>query len=204
MINRPNLFAAIVLVALFLGGCTTTTSINDLAEVNKATDVVIVGRIEIVPKIEKEEVSVKMALGGDDLYRQFVMRIKNNIGETTDYMTDRENMAVVKTEEDFYVPSKRSEPFKAFGGWFYTKLHGGAGVSGSTVFFHVRDGIKAEFPKNAGAVYLGTLRFKRDEFFNLKGIDFVQDDFEAAQKRFQKKFKTDMRLVKAKVTQVKK
>lgn len=204
MINRLKLFALIFPAILFLSGCMTArVSIEDLAEIDRATDVVVVGRIEIVPKITEEEVSLKMTIGADELYRYFMMRIQDDIGEMTDYTTDMEHMAAVKTEEVFYIPANRSEPFKFFGGWFYTKVHGGSGSSRSTVFFHIKDGIKVEIPKNAGAVYLGTIKFKRDEFFNLKDIDFEQDDFEAEQKRFKKKFKTKMTLVKAKVTQVK-
>lgn len=205
MINRQSLLSVIILAAMFLGGCTLPrTSIEDLSAINKETDVVMVGRIEMDPKITKEEVSVKRVIGAGDLYRKFMIRIQNDIGEMTDYVRDTENMAAVLTEEDYYVPTKRNEPFKIFGGWFYTTLNGGAGVSSSVVFFHIRDGIKIEIPKNAGAVYIGTIRFKRDEFFNLKDIEILQNDFEAAQKRFHKKFKTSMPLVKAKITQVKK
>ena len=205
MINQRNKFAAIILVALFLGGCTTAkVSIEDLASIDKKTDVVMVGRIEIIPKMEKEEVSLKMMFGGDELHQYFGMRIQNDIGDTTDYTTDTDNMAMVKTETDFYLQSSRNEPFKFYGGWFYTKIHGGGAPARSTVFFHITDGVQVEIPKNAGAVYLGVVKFKRDEFFNLKDVDIVQDDFEAAQKRFRKKFKTNMPLVKAKVTRVKK
>lgn len=204
MINQSKLFLAAVAVAIFLSGCMTPkSSIEDLASVNKATEVIVVGRIEIVPKIQKEEVSVKMAIGGDDLYRQFVLRVNTDIGETTNYMTDTDNMAVVKTEEDFYISSNRNEPFNLFGGWFYTKLHGGGSVSSSVVLFQILDGIKAEIPSGAGAIYVGTIKFKRDEFFNLKAISFEQDDYEAAQRRFHKKFNTNMPLVRVKVTKAK-
>lgn len=200
--NQRGLFVAIISATILLSGCLTPrSSIEDLSSINKDTEVVLIGRIEIVPKIQKEEVSVKMAIGGDELYRTFILRINEDIGEMTDYMTDKDNMVVVKTEEDFYITSNRNEPFKFFGGWFYTKLHGGGGVSRSVALYHLINGMKADFPKNAGAVYLGTVRFKRDEFFNLKAIDFAQDDFDAAQKRFQKKFKTNMPLVKAKISQ---
>lgn len=204
MINQRILLVAILSAALFVTGCVTPkSSIEDLSAIDKATEVVIVGRIEIVPKIQKEDVSIKMAFGADELYRNFMMRINTDIGEMTNYMTDTDNMAVVKTEEDFYISSNRDEPFNLFGGWFYTKLHGGGRVS-SVALYQIRKGIKAEIPRGAGAVYLGTIKFKRDEFFNLKAIDFVQDDFEAAQKRFQKKFKTKMTLTKAKITEAKK
>jgi len=204
MINQRDVLVAIISATLLLSGCLTPrSSIEDLSAMNKETEVVIVGRIEIVPKIQKEDVSVKMALGTDELYRTFILRINEDIGEMTDYINDRDNMVVVKTEEDFYVTSSRNEPFSLYGGWFYTKVHGGSGASRSTTLYHIINGMKAEFPKNAGAVYLGTIRFKRDEFFNLKAIDFAQDDYAAAQKRFQKKFKTNMPLVKAKISQAK-
>ena len=201
--NCLKIFAAII-PALLLGGCMIPkSSIEDLSGINKATDVIIVGRIEMVPKIAKEEVAVKMTIGGDELYRQFMLRVKNDVGETTNYTTDVDNMVVVKTEEDYYISSDRSEPFRIFGGWFYTELHGGAGIATSTVLYRIKGGVQVEIPKGADAVYVGDIKFKRDEFFNLKDISFSQDDFEAAQKRFQKKFKTKMHLVKAKITAVK-
>ena len=204
MIIQRSLLAAMLSATVLLSGCLTPkTSIEDLSAVNKATEVVIIGRIEIVPKIQKEDVSVKMAIGADELYRNFMLRINSEVGEMTNYMTDTDNMVVVKTEEDFYITSNRGEPFSVFGGWFYTKLHGGGSVSSSVALYNIINGMKAEFPKNAGAVYLGTIKFKRDEFFNLKAIDFAQDDYEGAQKRFQKKFKTSMPLAKARVTQAK-
>lgn len=204
MINQRILSVVMLSATFLLGGCLTPrTSIEDLSSVNKEKEVVIVGRIEIVPKIQKEDVSVKMAIGADDLYRTFILRINEDIGEMTNYTTDRDNMVVVKTEEDFYVTSGRNEPFSLYGGWFYTQLHGGGRITQSTMLYHLVNGMKAEFPKNAGAVYLGTVRFKRDEFFNLKAIDISQDDYEAAQKRFQKKFNTGMHLFKAKISQAK-
>lgn len=202
MLTRTKILLAIISAPLLLGGCLTPrSSIEDLAAVNKETEAVIVGRIEIVPRIEKEEVSIKRTIGADDLYQKFMLRVNEDIGETTKYMTDTDNMAVVKTEEDFYITSNRNAPFTLYGGWFYTQFHGGNNGSASVALYHIIKGMKVDIPKGAGAVYLGTIRFKRDEFFNLKTIDIVQDDYDAAKKRFQKKFKTNMQLAKVKITQ---
>ncbi|HEY6094246.1 MAG TPA: hypothetical protein VIU93_04760 [Gallionellaceae bacterium] len=191
-----------IFLALMLGGCVMPrTSIDSLSAVDKSKEVVIVGRIEIDPKIQKEDVSLKNTIGAGDLYRQFVLRVNEDVGETTNYMADRENMTVVQTEEDFYITQKRPEPFKLYGGWFYTAFNGGNGGSISTVLFHIVKGMKIEIPKGADAIYLGTIRFTRDEFYNLKAINLIQTDYEAAQKRFQKKFNTKMVLTKVRVTQ---
>lgn len=205
MLNRQIRFATLISAMILLAGCTTAkVSLEDISKVDKTTEVIIVGRIEMMPKITKEELSLKMVFGGDELYKNFMIRTGTDIGEMTDYTTDADNMAVVKTEEDFYISHNRDEPFKLFGGWFYTQLHGGSNRTRSTVFFHIKDGMQIEIPKNANVVYLGNIKFKRDEFFNLKDIDLSQDGFDAAQKRFQKKFNTKMTMVKAKVTPVKK
>ncbi len=201
LISRSTLLVVLAASMLF-SGCAYRKTLDDISTVNSANDVIVVGRIEIEPKIEKQDVSVKMAIGGGDLYRTFVLRIRNDISETTDYLNDRENMAVVYTDEDFYVPFDRSEPVRIFGGWFYTQLSGGAGVSRSTVLYHMVGGLKAEYSKNAKAIYIGTIKFKRDEFFNLKAISFSQDDFTSAQARFKSKFGTKMHLEKAKIGRV--
>ncbi len=201
LISRGALLIVVTTSFLF-SGCAYRTTLTDISSVNSANEVIVVGRIEIEPRIEKKDVSVKMTLGGDDLYRTFVLRIRNDVGETTNYMNDQENAAVVYTDEDFYIPYDRSETVKIFGGWFYTQLSGGAGVSMSTVLFRIIGGLKAEYPKNAKAVYIGTIKFKRDEFYNLKAINFSQDDFSAAQKRFKSKFGTKMHLEKATIGKV--
>lgn len=189
-------------VALMLGGCVMPrTSIESLSSVDKTKEVLIIGRIEIDPKIQKEDVTLKHVIGADDLYRKFILRINEDVSETTSYMNDRDNMAVVNTEEDFYITQNRTEPFKLYGGWFYTNFGGGRDSSISTVLFHILKGMKIEIPKGADAVYLGTIRFKHDEFYNLKAVDLLQNDYDAAQKRFQKKFNTRTALAKVRVTQ---
>ena len=76
-------------------------------------------------------------------------------------------------------------------------------MQSSTVFFQLKGGIEARYPKGAKAVYVGTIKFKRDEFYNLKNISVSQDGLEAAQKRFQTKFKSKYTLVKAELVRVK-
>ena len=187
-------------MAMFLSGCAYKRTLDDISAVNPSNEVIFVGRIEIDPKIEKEDVTLKRVIGGGDLYRTFVMHTGEDISETGNYTSDMAHSAMVYTDEDFYLSFDRNEVFKMFGGYFYTEMTGG---STSTVFFHIRDGMEARYSKNANAVYIGTIRFKRDEFFNLKDVNFSQDGFEAAQKRFQKKFKTKTQLVKAKISKAK-
>jgi hypothetical protein len=61
---------------------------------------------------------------------------------------------------------------------------------------------KAGLGSSDKAVYIGTIQYYRDEFFNLKKV-VIKDDYQRANSEFKKRFKTGMTLDKALLAPVK-
>jgi len=168
-----------------------------LPEVNSPADItggstVVVGRIELVPSLEKvEQYQLDKGFGGKkfknkvilltdpenrELYepsaRDYTGRIEATLGET---------FFVLAGNEPFYVI--RSEIFMGFAR---------AGAQKAVL----PSGYRVEIRPGDRAVYIGTIRYYRDDFFDIRKVEVI-DDYEKASAEFRKKFGKRLALKKA-------
>jgi len=160
-------------------------------------ETVVVGRVELVPPLRKDEqkfkgivigdLKNKMILITDDQYRQLT--------EEPD-MSDFAGRIEAKLGQTFFVRS-HSKPFFILGGMLYLDL---GGEEMNRAYFP--GGLKVSLKPGEKAVYVGTIRYHRNEFFEITKASIV-DDYDRANAEFKKKFGTRYPLHKALLTPVK-
>jgi hypothetical protein len=160
-------------------------------------EAVIVGRIELVPPLRKGEQRIRGMVIGDFENRMYLMtdgklRPLPRDPRVADY-AGRIEAPIGST---FFVRSS-SAPFYVLGGVLFIEI-GGSGMD--RVYFP--GGLHVALKPGDRAVYVGTLRYHRDEFFEIKRVT-VLDHYAAASAEFAAKFGKGERLRKALMTQAK-
>ena len=160
-------------------------------------ETVVVGRIELVPPLRKDEQKLK-GLGTGNFENKIILiadeqnRTLTKEPEIADYAGRIEAILGKK----FFVRSN-SKPFFILGGIMYLDL---GGREMNRAYFP--GGLKASLKPGDKAVYVGTVQYHRNEFFEVTKAAIV-DDYERANAEFKKKFGAKYPLRKALLTPVK-
>lgn len=178
---------------LLLGACVTPPArepVDSFAAIGSG-ETVVVGRVELVPPLRKGEQKV----GGFN-----TSQVENKV-----YLIADEERRVLTKEpgvkdytgridailgKNFFVRSK-SRPFYILGGMMYLDL---TGREVNQAYFP--GGLMAALKPGDKAVYVGTVRYYRNEFFEVTKVT-VADDYENANAEFKKKFGAKHTLRKA-------
>ena len=186
------------LLLAMLGACVGAArepvdSLSGLGDV----ETVVVGRIDLVPPLRKDEQKLnglgtgrfenKIFLITDEHYRV----LKDEPG-----MADYAGRIEATLGKNFFVGSD-SKPFYILGGMLYLDL-GGADTNRA----YFPGGLKVDLRPGDRAVYIGTIRYHRNEFFEITKAVIV-DDYARANAEFKKKYGAKYSLRKALLTPVK-
>lgn len=160
-------------------------------------ETVVVGRIELVPPLRKGEQKFKGIVIGD-LENKMILITDDKYRALTDEpgMSDFAGRIEAKLGKTFFVRS-RSQPFYILGGMLFLDL---GGEETNRAYFP--GGLKVSIKPGEKAVYVGTVRYQRNEFFEITKANIV-DDYERANAEFKKKFGTRYPLHKTLLTPVK-
>jgi len=189
--------ALALLLAFALAACVPPQRAPvDSAQSVGSGDTVLVGRVELVPPLRKGEQRLRgmgtatyenkmylltgermRQLPADPALADFADRIEATLGST------------------FFVRS-RSAPFYILGGIVFLEI--GTGTSRA----RFPGGLRVALKQGDRAVYIGTLRYHRDEFFEITRMAVV-DEYSAADAEFRKKFGSGVPLRKALMTPTK-
>ena len=160
-------------------------------------EIVVVGRIDLVPPLRKGEQKLegigtgklenKIFVIADDHYRV----LKQEPG-VADY-TGRVEATIGQT---FFVRS-RDKSFFILGAMMYLEI---GGARHEMIYFP--GGLKVTVKPGDRAIYIGTLRYERNEFFEITKANIV-DEFNRANVEFQRKFGKKVPLRKSLMTVVK-
>jgi len=186
-------------ITLLASACVPSSSIkpvNSLAELADG-DVLIVGRVELDPPLAKDEQDL-----GDSYeeYRNAVMLI------TDDKLRDASELAYGDLSsridapfgETFFV-SHAAEPFYILKGWVVMRAKvevigpGESYTSGNAPLSGI---FRVDVRPDDKAVYIGTIRYHRDDFFGTEKV-VIRDDFNAAHAEFRHRFGNEISLRKA-------
>ena len=160
-------------------------------------ETVVVGRIELVPPLRKDEQKFKGIVIGD-LKNKMILITDDQYRTLTEEpgMSDFSGRIEAKLGKTFFVRSQ-SKPFFILGGMLYLDLGGS-----ETNRAYFPGGLKVSLKPGEKAVYVGTIRYNRNEFFEITRASIV-DDYDRANAEFKKKFGTRYPLHKALLTPVK-
>jgi hypothetical protein len=189
--------AAGLLLLAALGACVgaARAPVDSFATVGGG-DTVVVGRVELVPALRKNEQRIT-TMNARSFENRLFLLADENLKTLTKEPTVADYTGRIETTigETFFVRSSNKR-FYIRGGMMYLDL----GRDVNQVYFpgSLLVPLKAEDK----AVYIGTLQYHRNEFWEITKVAVV-DDYERANAEFKKKFGTKYALRKALLTTVK-
>jgi hypothetical protein len=192
-----SLRVAAPLLALALAACAgpAREHVDGFSGVG-AGEAVVVGRIELVPPLRKGEQKIEALNSGSFENIVFLIADENNRalkGEPT--AADFGGRIEATLEQTFFVRSS-DRPFYILGGMLWLEIGRGSNKA------YLPGGLRVPLKPGDKAVYVGTVRYHRDEFWNFSKVAIV-DDYERANAEYRKKFGTRIPLRKALLTPVK-
>ena len=197
IVSRARLAAALLMISA-LSACVGAARepLNSLSELQSG-ETIVVGRVELVPALKKGEQKIQGLNSSSFENKIFVItddhnRVLMNDPEVADYAGRIE--AIIG--KDFFVRSN-SKPFYILGGMMYLEL-GGSEMNRA----YFPGGMKVSIQPGDKAVYVGTVQYHRNEFFEVTKVTIV-DDYDHANTEFKKKFGSKILLHKALLTQAK-
>ena len=186
-------FLAVLLTACAPAARAPLTSLNALS----SDEVVVVGKVELVPALRKGEQKIRgMVVGNFENTMYLMMDEKLRPLPEDPRIADYAGRIEALIGSNFFVRSK-STPFYVLGGVLFLEI---GGSSQQKVYFP--GGFQVAAKPGDRAVYIGTLRYHRDEFFEIQRVTVV-DDYREASAEFEAKFGKGQPLRKALMTRVK-
>jgi len=186
-----------LLLALALGACAgpARERVDGWSGVGSG-ETVVVGRIELVPQLRKGEQRIDALNSGS--FENLVYLIaddKNRTLQDEPKTADYDGRIEATLEQTFFVRSS-DHPFYILGGVLWLEIGRGQNKA------YFPGGLKVPVKTGDKAVYVGTVRYYRDEFWNFSKVTIV-DDYDRANAEYRKKFGTKIPLRKALLTPVK-
>lgn len=185
------------LTLLALGGCVGAAreAISSFSSLS-GDETVVVGKVELVPALRKNEQQIRVMNSGMFEKKLFLILDSQN-RKLTQEPTRADYAGRIESTlgETFFVRSS-AQPFYVVGGMMYLEL----GPSTNQAYFP--GGLKASLKSGDKAVYVGTIQYHRNEFFEITKVTVV-DDYERANAEFKKRFGNKHQLRKALLTSTK-
>jgi len=165
---------------MLVGGCVPALEEVKSAKDLQPNEVLLVGKVELVPKLEKVEQQNLKGIGTGKFKGHFGLifaaqkpTYKKGSESGTTYK-QMDNYALVEPGKTFFVRYPKGKPVYYLGGVIYLSLNGGSFDS-----LKLPGGISYTPGKNARAIYLGTIRYYRDDYNAITKVRLV-DQFSDA------------------------
>jgi hypothetical protein len=186
-------FLAILLAACAPAPRAPLTSLDALGR----EEIVVVGKVELVPPLRKGEQKIRgMVVGNFENRLYLMMDEKLRPLPEEPRIADYAGRIEALIGSTFFVRSKAA-PSYILGGVLFLEI---GGSSQQKIYFP--GGFQVAARPGDRAVYVGTLRYQRDEFFEFTRITVV-DEYREASAEFEAKFGKGQTLRKALLTRVK-
>jgi len=185
----------IALAALALAACAPAprAPLNALSELGGG-EVVVVGKVELVPALRKGEQKIRGNVVGNFENRMYLVMDEKLRPLPEDLrVADYAGRIEALMGSTFFVRSK-AEPAYILGGVVFLDM---GGSSQHKAYFP--GGFQVAAKPGDRAVYIGTLRYHRDEFFEIQRVTVV-DEYREASREFEAKFGKGQTLRKALLT----
>lgn len=166
-----RLFAYMALAA-FITGCTLPSAMQKASKLEASTSsVIIVGKIELNPPIDTkyEQKTHWNVLGDDAILNKIVMATGTDPApvNTSITMSEWQNAIEAEQGKTFFLQTKRQR----------THLKGAMitldAINQDRIW--LPGGLYFDVPKDTRAVYLGTLRYTRSDFNDIKKVEVIDE-----------------------------
>lgn len=174
------------------------SNVNSLSEIN-SDEIIIVGKIVITPKIRKEEQNFPSnMLGTGRWMSKMFIAIDDKLIDMEDLgFGSGDHFGEAELGKTFYIKSKKAKALYFSGGMVML----GDG-SRTIIQKHFPGGLKYSVGPKDKAIYIGTIKYHRDEFNALTKVE-LKDEYKKASKDFRKKFGKKYKLGKVKIKTIK-
>lgn len=154
-------------------------------------EVVLVGKVRLTPPLDKDD-QVVVGFLPPDIRNKVTMILDDRLTPAEDEpsRSDYGGRIEAPLERTFFRARKR-EPFFIRLGVIVVEATGQGEKKA-----YLPAGFRVDVRPGDRAVYLGTIHYRRDEFFQIKQVT-VEDDYEQARAEFRKKFGSRLALRKA-------
>lgn len=188
--RRLLLAAAVVSAAVVPAVAGAREPISSFSDLGK-NETVVVGRVELVPPLGEHDQRIR-GIGTKRFKNKMFMIVDTEYRELTEEPGRKDFKGRIDATygDDFMVRSG-DEPFFVIAGMMYLSM--GYGPPDPAYF---PGGFKAEIRPGDKAVYIGTIRYHRNEFFEITKVEVV-DEFDRANAEFTTEFGTQHPLRKA-------
>jgi hypothetical protein len=156
----------------------------------KDGEIFIVGRIEVVPKIRKEEQDLRTGGSGRLANKVHAYYTDKFVNITEDSFSIMKAIAEIPLEEDFVIKRKKSEALYYSGGnvWLESSAsHSGYMNKNTTINIgklRLPGDMVYKLRPGDQAVYVGTIRYNRDTYNAITKVTYV-NDYARANAKFQ-------------------
>lgn len=194
-----RLAALAVAAGLAATGCVTVSEgVGGWGEIG-ADSVMLVGKIEIVPRVKAEEQTYRAGVDVFNVKRHHIGRAILFVSDEPRYQERTGDALNPPLEETYFLKVPRSRRFMVKGS-VTMALVARAVTSRQSVLDHTEllfpGPIEFDIRPGDRAIYVGTLRLHRDEFHEVTRAE-VHDHFSAAYAEFTRKFGAGLPLRKA-------
>ena len=157
----------------------------------RVNETLVVGRVELVPPLHEHDQRLR-GIGSGKFANKMFMIVDAEYRELTEEpgRSDFKGRIDAGLGEEFIVRTS-NEPFHIIAGMMYLSL--GHGMPDQAYF---PGGLEAKIKPDDKAVYIGTIRYHRDEFFEVTEVEIV-DDYERVNTEFIEQFGNEHPLRKA-------
>ena len=183
---------AAALGLLMLAGCAPAARTPlDRLEALDDGEMVVVGKVELVPPLRKGEQRIR-GIGTGSIENRMLLLLDERARPLPrePAIADYAGRIEAPLGETFFVRSRRA-PFHVLGGVLFLDF---GGDTQQRAYFP--GGLQVDARAGDRAVYIGTLRYHRDEFFEVSRVTVV-DDYAEANAEFNRKFAGRQALRKA-------
>ena len=186
---------------LTITACTFTPGIkpiNNAADL-KSDEILIVGKIRLVPKFDPTEQSLPtMMINRELVEEKLFLAIDDELKPIEGYASysGLRKVASVPFNKTFMVAAKRTDPMIFSGAFFIV----GSGQGPDN--YYLPGGLKLNYSKKDKAIYIGTIEFHRNDYDEITKVKLI-DEYTQANKVFTKIHGKKLSLKKIKTTTVK-
>jgi hypothetical protein len=166
------------LTACVAPGIQSVKSTADLG----SDEVMIVGKIRLVPKYHPSEQDLPTLMFNKDLVRdKLFVAIDKEHKPLDDYATFSgiDKVASVDFNKTFMIAAKRTKPLIFSGAFFMIS------ADRSADFYQLPGGLKFNYGKKDKAIYIGTIEFHRNDYDEITKVN-LKDEYREANKVFKK------------------
>lgn len=173
-----------------MAGCVhTRPAVDSVSEVG-TQEVMVVGRIDLIPPLTDADQNLHGI--GSGRYKNKVYVITDDKWRDKDgEIASGDELFETLLGETFYIKGS-NKPFYFLTGLLYTDVRS----DGSREYVNLPGGVKIDIHPGDKAVYIGDIRFTRNEYFDITHAQII-DDYDRANAAFKKKYGVKYNMRKA-------